>query len=326
MRTLQKGLPRRRRGLRPGGRGDGPLARGRRRAHVRRGRRVPAEARRGGRAAATRPAARVAVVPAWQGRVMTSATGGAAGARLRLDQRRARRLGAAAAAHQRLRRRGPALARPRGRAVLDLLREGRRLRPRALADARRSSTPSRGPSCRRTRDRATFRQRGRLVNYSGTPLDVELERTVRLLSRDDAAEQLGGALPASVRLVAFASENTLVNAGQAPWTQGDGRAVAVDPRHVPAVAADDDRRPLPRPGPESRARAGRERRLLRQGAGRPPASTGTASSSSAATAGTAARSASRPAARGRSSGSYDAAREVLTLVDASTGPRAPSTT
>ena len=45
---------------------------------------------------------------------------------------------------------------------------------------------------------------------------------MRLLSREDAAARLGGALPAGVRVVAFASENTLGNAGGAAWTRETG--------------------------------------------------------------------------------------------------------
>jgi hypothetical protein len=70
--------------------------------------------------------------------------------------------------------------------------------------------------------RVTLRHRGRLVNYSGTTLDVAIERTVRLLSREDAALRLGGPVPSGVKVVAFASENTLENAGQAPWTRQSG--------------------------------------------------------------------------------------------------------
>lgn len=70
--------------------------------------------------------------------------------------------------------------------------------------------------------RATLRHAGRLVNYSGTPLDVAIERTVRLLARDEAAKILGAAVPAAVKVVAFASENTLENAGKAAWTRQSG--------------------------------------------------------------------------------------------------------
>ncbi len=67
-----------------------------------------------------------------------------------------------------------------------------------------------------------FRHRGRLVNYSGTVLELQLDRTVRLLDAAAAAGTLGGPLPAGLRLVAFASENTLTNTGAAAWTKQGG--------------------------------------------------------------------------------------------------------
>jgi hypothetical protein len=45
---------------------------------------------------------------------------------------------------------------------------------------------------------------------------------VRLLGRKAASAALGGPLPEAVRLVAFASENTLTNAGEAAWTRSGG--------------------------------------------------------------------------------------------------------
>jgi hypothetical protein len=68
----------------------------------------------------------------------------------------------------------------------------------------------------------SFERSGRLVNYSGTSLDFRLERKVRLLARVDAAKALGESLPAGLQVVAFESENTLVNAGSAAWTKAGG--------------------------------------------------------------------------------------------------------
>jgi hypothetical protein len=68
----------------------------------------------------------------------------------------------------------------------------------------------------------SFRRDGRLANYSGTSFDFRLERTVRLLGREEAAKALGETLPAGLRVVAFESENTLVNTGGAAWTQSGG--------------------------------------------------------------------------------------------------------
>ena len=79
--------------------------------------------------------AEVAVVPAYQGRVMTSTSGGGRRRELRMDQQDADRVREDAAAHQCLRRRGPYLVWAGGRAVRPVLPAGRPVRLCPLADA-----------------------------------------------------------------------------------------------------------------------------------------------------------------------------------------------
>ena len=67
-----------------------------------------------------------------------------------------------------------------------------------------------------------FRRDGRLVNYSGTSFDLRLERRVRLLAREDAERAFAAALPPSLRLAVFESENVLANTGSRPWTKAGG--------------------------------------------------------------------------------------------------------
>lgn len=71
-----------------------------------------------------------------------------------------------------------------------------------------------------------FRKRMTLVNYSKTQFDIEVDRRVRLLSADAAARQLGAEIPTAVRAVAFESANTVTNAGRSAWT-ADGGLVSV---------------------------------------------------------------------------------------------------
>jgi len=66
-----------------------------------------------------------------------------------------------------------------------------------------------------------FHKRMSLVNYAGTPFDIDVDRTVRLLGADDATSVLG-AVPESVHLVAFESANTVTNAGAQGWTAKSG--------------------------------------------------------------------------------------------------------
>ena len=71
-------------------------------------------------------------------------------------------------------------------------------------------------------DRARFRRRVRLTNYSGFAFDVEIEREVRLLSREDLWKHVGTAPVAGVKAVGFESENRIANRGDVPWTKETG--------------------------------------------------------------------------------------------------------
>jgi hypothetical protein len=67
-----------------------------------------------------------------------------------------------------------------------------------------------------------FRKRMSLANYSGTGFDLEVDRTVRLLTEDEAAAQLGLSPSSAVRTVAFESSNTITNLGRASWQPQTG--------------------------------------------------------------------------------------------------------
>ena len=67
-----------------------------------------------------------------------------------------------------------------------------------------------------------FKKRMALANYSGTGFDLEVDRTVRLLTQDEAAAQLGVSPSSAVRMVAFESSNTVTNVGRASWLSQSG--------------------------------------------------------------------------------------------------------
>lgn len=67
-----------------------------------------------------------------------------------------------------------------------------------------------------------FRKRMALVNYAKRRFAIDVDRRVRLLAPEDAARQLGAAIPAAVRGVAYESANTVTNAGDAAWTADTG--------------------------------------------------------------------------------------------------------
>lgn len=74
----------------------------------------------------------------------------------------------------------------------------------------------------RSQDRAYFQKRGHLKNYSQTSFDVEISRTVRVLGRDQAQQKLNCPIPSEVKLVAYESENKLTNCGSKAWNKDSG--------------------------------------------------------------------------------------------------------
>ena len=71
-------------------------------------------------------------------------------------------------------------------------------------------------------DRVSFRKRARLVNYSGTTFDFQIDRTVRLLTPARIGKAVGVALPAGVRAVGFESESKMTNTGTKAWEKKTG--------------------------------------------------------------------------------------------------------
>jgi len=70
--------------------------------------------------------------------------------------------------------------------------------------------------------RAVFRRQASLGNHAGFTFDVQLDRTVRLLTAEEVGERLGVDVPERVDIVAFETENRLSNVGETPWTKETG--------------------------------------------------------------------------------------------------------
>jgi hypothetical protein len=69
---------------------------------------------------------------------------------------------------------------------------------------------------------ATFSRRFEVVNFSGTTFSVGVERTVRLLTAAEAGESIGVALADGVKAVAYETDNRLTNRGTEAWTREKG--------------------------------------------------------------------------------------------------------
>lgn len=69
---------------------------------------------------------------------------------------------------------------------------------------------------------AEFEKAIRLENYSGNEFNLTVNRTIRLLSRDTIAAALGAGIPSGLKVVGFESENTIKNTGNGAWTKKTG--------------------------------------------------------------------------------------------------------
>ena len=74
----------------------------------------------------------------------------------------------------------------------------------------------------RTADRVTFTHRATLINASGATFDLRIDRSVGLVSRDRVLLGMGMSPNADLRLVAYESANSITNVGAAAWTRDTG--------------------------------------------------------------------------------------------------------
>lgn len=69
---------------------------------------------------------------------------------------------------------------------------------------------------------ATFQKEMHFENYSGSKFDLLVDRTIRLLSRSKLDSVLGITLPSGIKLVGFESINRLTNKGTSIWDKRTG--------------------------------------------------------------------------------------------------------
>jgi hypothetical protein len=75
---------------------------------------------------------------------------------------------------------------------------------------------------KREPQRVQLRKVMRLVNWSGTVFDLQVDREVRVIKTDHAWQHLQMPPGFEVRTVAFESSNRILNTGPAPWTKQTG--------------------------------------------------------------------------------------------------------
>lgn len=74
----------------------------------------------------------------------------------------------------------------------------------------------------KNQDRVHCRKTIALTNYSGTTFNLEVSREIRLLGAKDAQKYLGVALKPGVKVVAYESVNSIKNTGAKAWTKESG--------------------------------------------------------------------------------------------------------
>lgn len=165
--------------------------------------------------------AQVAVVPAWQGRVMTSTAGGPAGTSYGWVNRD---LIAAGKVEPHINVFGGEdrfWLGPEGGQFSIFFAKG------AKFDLEHWFTPAAIDTeafavVSQADDRVVCRHNLDLTNYSGTRLQLETTREVRLLNAQEALAARQLSLPAGVAAVAFESVNTIKNTGRAAWRKETG--------------------------------------------------------------------------------------------------------
>jgi len=68
----------------------------------------------------------------------------------------------------------------------------------------------------------TFTKKLHWVNASGREFDIDVNRSVVLVDNDALAQLLGISVPQGVKALAYKTVNTLTNAGSEPWTKESG--------------------------------------------------------------------------------------------------------
>ena len=75
---------------------------------------------------------------------------------------------------------------------------------------------------RKTETYASFKRQATLENYSGTVFQIEIKRRITLLEKERIEGLLGVKLPKDIRMVAYESDNRLKNIGDQAWTPEGG--------------------------------------------------------------------------------------------------------
>ncbi len=164
---------------------------------------------------------KVAVSPAWQGRVMTSSAGGDSGLSYGWINRE---LIAAGKLQPHINAFGGEdrfWLGPEGGQFSIFFAQGAKFE---LSDWFTPAAIDTMPYevARQSQSSATFRAGFSLTNYSGTRFEVGVDRAVNLLNAKETAANLGVKVGNEVKLVAYETVNKITNTGKQPWEEKSG--------------------------------------------------------------------------------------------------------
>ena len=165
--------------------------------------------------------AKVAVAPAWQGRVMTSTAGADAGLSFGWINRELIASGKPVLHMNPFGGEDRFWMGPEGGQYSVFFAKGAKFE---LADWFTPASYDTLPFkvVRQARDKAVFASEFTLTNYSGTKFEVAVNREVRLLGTAAAWQKLGVKPSANVTLVAYETDNKITNAGKQAWKKETG--------------------------------------------------------------------------------------------------------
>ncbi len=165
--------------------------------------------------------ARVAIVPAYQGRVMTSTAGGPTGWSLGWINEELIASGKTLAHINPYGGEDRFWLGPEGGQFAVFFQKGdpfdlEHWQTPPLIDTEPFELMAANPS------RAAFRRRASLTNYSGFTFDLQIDRTIRLLDGSEVRSSFRVDVPEGIDLVAFESENRVTNSSDEPWEKETG--------------------------------------------------------------------------------------------------------
>ena len=67
-----------------------------------------------------------------------------------------------------------------------------------------------------------FSKKATFINYSGTTFNINIDRKINLIDKNEASEKLNATIPGNIHFVGYKTENRITNTGDSGWTKEKG--------------------------------------------------------------------------------------------------------